>query len=203
MNRLIILFCLLLTGCAGANSVNSDYHGEDAGVLVVSEGTTASPLTFMLHYRIAGEAPAGVYGEGDGIISYTGGGLFADTPDFSDPEKGRVTIQHLKPGTYEIYDYEIYNGNVRFSPTKYFSIQFKIRPNQTTYIGHFQGTIRTQDTHFLGLQIALQRYFVVTDTQDRDVKIARKKEPNLPPVVNSVPDVSKIGLPEFRATEIP
>jgi hypothetical protein len=203
MKRLIVSICFLLAGCAGANSINSDYHGKDAGVLMVSESTTASPFAFMLHYRKTGDPSAGDQEGGDGMISYTGGGLFADTPDFSDPEKGRVTIQHLKPGTYEIYSYEIYNGNVVFYPTKNFSIRFAIRPDQTTYIGHFQGTIRTKDTHFLGLQIALQRYFVVTDTEDRDVEIARKKDPNLPPVVNSVPDVSKIGLPEFQAREIP
>lgn len=202
MKKLLIVACLLLSGCV-ADRVDSDYRGKDAGTLVFSEGNIGSTLISTLHYRKVGQSSGVTFG-GDGIIYNNPNSIFGYTPDFSGHETGQVTIQHLEPGDYEIYTYQIDGtGMVTLSwfPNKTFSIPFTIKPNQTTYIGDFE-CVALMGRSPLGLKLLAGGYFVVTDQHDRDIEIARKKEPGLPPVTISVTDVSKLDAPGLRTMEV-
>ncbi|MBI3676174.1 MAG: hypothetical protein HY243_06110 [Proteobacteria bacterium] len=197
MKKLAAIVCLFLTGCV-TDRVDTSYHGSDAGVLVFSAGSIAGKRGVQIFYRKVGQ-PSGVRGfGGDGSIYYNPGSIFTRDPDFTGHETGEVTVQHLEPGEYEIYTWQVAEGmgglgEVLWSPRSDFSLRFTVRPGQTTYIGDYA---RFQ---FPGAYTAFT--FVISDKHERDIAIAKKVEPNLPPVTIQVPDVSRLNEPSLLSKE--
>jgi hypothetical protein len=125
-------------------------------------------------------------------------------PDFNTGyETGKVQIQHLRPGKYEVYSFEFTGSSIgewiTWHPKKPFSIPFTINPGETTYIGNFARapSLGTQKASELGAA----GFFVVSDKHQRDIEIARRKRPDLTPVTVSVTDVSEFGVPFFLASD--
>ena len=188
MKRLLVALCLLLCGCSGV-PVDTNYRGADGGVLVFSAGYIGQPFNMDFLYKKVGTPSA--RGEGvHGRIHYNAS-LLARTPnDYEGKESGAVRVVHLAPGEYEVYTWEIstYGPIVDsdYWPKREFSWRFTIKPGETTYIGTYEvcppaGTVFDYAFKFL-----------VADRRERDLAIARKKEPGLPPVSFAVPDVSNI-----------
>jgi hypothetical protein len=196
----LALACLFSTECI-AGGIDSDYHGADAGVLVFSTSTLKIAMNFEFFYERVGQGldPRNSYDAG--LIECDCVGFWhpvmAD-PDYEGYETGKVQVQHLPPGDYEVYSY-FFGGTMGYSPRHAFSIPFTIRPGQATYIGNFArspslGTPMESRLGALG-------YFVISDQHERDITIARKKVPDLPPVTISVTDVSVLGQSELFAQD--
>lgn len=203
----VALACACLAGPASAGErVHEGYKGPDAGVLIFSSGSIGEESNFKLFYRKIG-APSGYRGfGGDGSIYYDTTSLFTARPaDFKGHEEGQVATTRLEPGNYEVYSYEIYAaggaGTLTWGPAHGdFSIPFTIETGKATYIGDFAG-IRLTGKGFFGAKVTAGGLIVVKDEQARDIPVAQKQMPDLPPVTVSVTDVSKLGEPALLAKE--
>ncbi|ESQ92984.1 hypothetical protein ABAC460_01665 [Asticcacaulis sp. AC460] len=204
--RLLIGALLCYAALAYPNSALAEkaYKGADAGYLVYSIGSY-TPMTFSFLYR---KIPAEVAPKwidrmycGCEKINWSRAADFPKDIDYSDNGSGFVVIRKLPPGQYEIYDYAI-NGmtmtlaTITWSSKTPLSIPFKIEPGKATYIGNFargcwcvrNGVPSESVYDYLG-------YFVISDQSERDIAIARSKEPTLPEISNSVWDVSQLHHP--------
>lgn len=208
-NNLGVVFaCVLLASQAAAGDrVHEGYKGVDGGVLIFSSGSIGEESGFKLFYRKVG-APSGYRGfGGDGSIYYDTRSLFISrSADFKGHEEGQVTTVRLEPGNYEVYNYQIYAAGgagmtLTWGPSHGdFSIPFAIETGKATYIGDFAG-IRLTAKDWLGAKVTNGGLIVVKDEQARDIPIAQKQMPDLPPVTVSVTDVSKLGEPALLAKE--
>ncbi len=193
---LAAMAALVLAGCAGG------YRGADAGALIYSSGSIGPESRFQLFYRTVGKSS----GYGHDSIDYDTHSVFARPADFTGHENGQVTTVCLRPGRYEVYNYEVYvpvydGGPLVFGPSKDFSIPFVIRPGEATYIGDF-AHVSLADEVVPGIVFTAAGGFVVTDKHERDIPIARKQDPNLPQTVGmSVTDVSTLGVPTLLSRE--
>jgi len=201
--RPIALVCALLFLTLPA--VAGDYTGSDGGYLVYSAGGIESGAMITLHFKRVATPDGTSVSDKQGAIGCRCVGVWSgkmSNPDYEGHETGKVFVRRLPPGRYEIYNY-LFSGSgpgaVETSSKNKFAIPFEIRPGDATYIGniawgHSLGT-RLEKTHgFTG-------YFVISDKSDRDLPIARRKQPNLPETRNEVFDVSTLDHPMFFATE--
>ena len=85
--------------------------------------------------------------------------------DWQDPA-GRLIIQELPPGQYEIYRYESRNGTLYSDG---FSYRFHVSPGVVTYIGG----ILLVSTSLLNNQ------FAIVDATERDLALLKQKAPAL------------------------
>lgn len=133
-------------------------------------------------------------------IANNPGSILEPNDDFTGRESGHVTVEYLEPGNYEVYSYDLFGGwgamQTVYSPKSDISIPFVIKAGEATYIGDFAGVRIKMGDKTAG-------YFVLTDKHDRDLDVARRHEPALPPMTVSVVDASKLGTPIFRAAELP
>jgi hypothetical protein len=199
LGKTALTAAILLAGCGTAEALDTSYHGKDAGALVFAVGTLdQGPEVDFFFRKVGHESPLShwlpVF---DGVISYKPGTFF-HTPDFTGHEEGDVKIDYLKPGDYEIFGYRDPMNGVRPSDT---SIPFTIRAGQTTYIGDFAGLTITRLGFLDGPVDGVA--FVISDKHERDLAIAGKKDPQLPPATLAVPDTSKLGDHSILATEPP
>jgi hypothetical protein len=196
MGSLSRLLCaaLFLSGCA--TQINTSYRGPDAGVLVASIGYTEPKGEFYDLFFAetgSGHKPWGVIG------IHTEPDIYR-TLDYTGRDTGSVDILHLKPGAYEIYRVEegpIGNSYISARP---FSIPFTIKPGETTYVGSYTGIMvgANEKTLFGDNLKPAGVYFVVSDKHERDIAVARRREPTLPPVTVNVPDPAQLPKPYFR-----
>lgn len=202
MKRLFLLaLCVLLAGCV-SNPVHRGYKGQDAGVLIFSAGAIGAPLDVDFYYRKLGQPSGYRTTGGDGSISYNPRLLLRGTLDYTGHEMGKVHVEHLEPGDYEVYTWSLVgNGMVSeldLMPHRGdFSLPFTIKPGQATYVGNFAAVAIGGE----GVPPGAIFYYVVSDKHERDIAIARQKEPNLPPVTIQVTDVSKLGEPSLLVKE--
>jgi hypothetical protein len=198
MKTLLVLALSLLAFAAPARA---QYNRPDAGWLVFSAGSIKRPMNFTFFYRKIGEE-SGLLGNTGGTIENSQSGLFAGDPDYAGREKGRVTVRRMEPGNYEIYRFSFLGtltvDGAPWPATREFSLPFTITPGRATYIGDFARAPSLGTP--LGKRLGASGFFVISDKHDRDIAIARKHEPALPPVTVSVPDVSTLG-PELQAQE--
>ena len=200
---------LCLSGCA-ADPVNSDYRGPDAGVLVYSMGTVEYPSNYDFRYRKSGGGRDSRFSAGsDGDMRCSCLGWFNTTmsdSDYTGREVGKVHIQYMPPGNYEVYAYDFVISSPLDStadfvgPEKDFSLPFTIKPGRATYIGNF-ARVRSQGTR-LHAKLGVTGYFVISDKHKRDIAIARKQDSGLPPVTISVTNVSRLGQKALLAKEL-
>ena len=183
MKTLMLLVLALGLAACSTNGVNTNYRGADSGALVFSTASVGDPQGFQFLYQMKGvraDCPV-VFCQGQMINNP--GSIAERREDFTGRESGWVNIHHLKPGTYEIYNFQVWRGNMfvaySLSLRKDFSIPFTIEPGRTTYIGQYAT---------VGRKEAQEVHFEVMDRSTRDLEIARKAEPTLPPVTIAVPD---------------
>jgi len=198
----LTLACLLVWPASASERINTNYRGPDAGTLIFSTSTLRISMNFSFFYKKKGDARDADSLDGAGDIVCRCVGLWH--PIMSDPdyntgyESGKVQIQHLPPGDYEIYTLN-FGGSlpglatVEWFPKKGFSIPFTIKAGEATYIGNFarHPSLGTP----LASQLGATGYFIVSDKSTRDIGIAKTRDPNLPPVTMSVTDVAPLRLP--------
>ena len=202
----VLAMFFVSAGAHAADRINSDYRGADAGTLIFSTGSVF-PMNFTFYYRKAGQGtdPTSIFGAGEIDCACVGfwHAQMSDPDYVGPPETGKVFVQHLPPGDYEVYTYgfsgTIIVASVSWSPRKVFSLPFSIKPGQATYIGNFvRGpSLGTKLEPTLGAA----GFFMISDKHERDIEIARRRDPGLPPVTVSVTDVSNMGDPMIFASD--
>lgn len=188
----------------GPGARAADYNGPDGGYLVYSVGSIAIPMNFAFRYRGLAPAP-GSSRAWTGMIGCGCVGAFGARSDFdfTGRESGKVKIERLPPGDYEIHDFgfggSLGSSVTGFSSGRPFVIPFTIRAGQATYIGSFARapSLGTSLQPVLGAA----GFFVVSDRGERDLAIARQRRPDLPVVTMAVADVSALGHPALRSSE--
>jgi hypothetical protein len=179
--------------------------GDAPGTLIYSIGSVDIAMNFEFGFRrtatLSGETVATPRGsmvcKCVGLIRPRPGNL-----DYYGREAGRVIVQSLPPGRYEIQDFgfsgTIVVAGVSWSSTTPFSIPFTIKPGEATYIGNIARapSLGTRLQPLLGAV----GYFVVSDQSARDLPIAQARDAALPPVRLEVTDVSGLGHPMLYAT---
>lgn len=194
MKLRIPALCLVL--CMTICAARADYRGADRGYLVFSVSSLGLKWGFGLKYRRLGDK------DDAGELSHEPDSLLSPKEDFSGHEIGRVEIQNLAPGEYEIHSfdtgYQTGVSGVSVKNAEEFSIPFAIRPGEATYIGNFGGVKLIQDNMMHGID---RVYFVVSDRHERDMEIAKKRQPELPQPAISVVDVEKLANPFFQTKE--
>jgi hypothetical protein len=128
--------------------------------------------------------------------------MFERNPDFEGRVSGIVTIDRLKAGQYEICALSIINGLKIAAPRKAISIPFAIAAGNTTCIGEFR-SVEIAGRGIFGITMPVAAYVVVSDEHERDIAIARKREPQLMPPTISVTDVSTLNEPMLHSREMP
>jgi hypothetical protein len=189
-----------------SRAADPQYPGEDAGVLIYSVGTLHIPMNFAFRYRRVASPSGGAASDWRGSIECRCVGFFRarrSNVDYDGPERGYVIVRRLPPGDYEVHDFgfsgSMGRAEVNWSSSRRFAIPFTIRTGEATYIGNF--------ARAPSLGTPLQRtlgaagFFVISDRSDRDIAIARQREPGLPPVRSSVFDVTTLGHPALLAHE--
>ena len=199
MGRLGIAAALLLIATAAARAETPD---PQKGTLVFSAGTVGGSFNFHLLYHTVGPGPVH-----EKQFRYSWGGSKYDHGlDFEGHETGLVWVEQLPPGDYEFYNFRIpYNVGIvekRLHLRQPFSIPFTIKAGQSTYVGDFSCT-RVEGKNVFGATETAGAYLVVSDKHERDIPVAQKLEPGLPPVTISVTDVSKLGEPYLLSKEPP
>jgi len=205
MRRLLAILSLLAIAACTTGLHVSNYAGPDAGYLVSSLG--AQPGTvyngYTLFYRRKDRSP-----EGNGKIWWGQANILEGRQlDFEDGTgTGIVDVRRMPPGDYEIFNFQIfYNaGNVQkfFSSKQEFSIPFSVRPGSTTYIGEYL-VAGVFGRNFFGMSLPGGGYFIISNKGDRDMAIAKRKEPALGPVQTAVVDPRLVGNPLIRASAFP
>lgn len=201
-----ILSFLALTSCA---TVDTSYKGVDAGYAVISLtmdheddffGVEAHFNTFELDFANNDTTVAGYqsfYRSKDGF----------DMPDPDIKDKNSQTfviVKPLQPGGYRIFSFLLKNtGNSTLSVwnKEAFSIPFEIKPNEYNYLGNYHGIATTKKALLFG-EVINGGYIVVSDYKNRDIKLARIKNPLLKEgdvVTSSVLDVQSMLNPLFAS----
>lgn len=193
---IVALFAgLFISGAANAQLFTHEYHGHDAGWLVLSissnKDANADPIT--LFYDQTGS------GSDHGSLQFS-------RPDWTDlsfgsadfhggDEVGDVVVRSLHPGTYQLDSFLTRMGGKNFGDT--FSIPFTIFPGQTTYLGNFR-FVSAKEKGFVGYLRARDFYFVVRNFARRDIGIADHKEhPPRGRVTVALPDLMAVNSPLF------
>ncbi len=200
----ITFFCF---AALADESIDTNYRGPDAGTLIFSTSTLTISMNFTFYYKKRSDVRDVKSRYGAGEIDCRCVGFWRakmSDPDYDTGyENGKVQIQHLPPGDYDVYTFTFGGsdilGSYSWYPSRGFSIPFTIKPGQATYIGNFARAPSLGTSFEANLGAA--GYFVVSDKHDRDIAIARKKDPNLPPVTISVTDVAPFDLPFLQAQD--
>jgi hypothetical protein len=193
---IVALFAgLLVSGAAQAQLFTHEYHGRDAGWLVLSvssnKDANADPIT--LFYDQTGD------GSDHGSLQFS-------RPDWTDlsfgsadfhtgDEVGDVIVRSLHPGTYQLDSFLTRMGGQNFGDT--FHIPFTILAGQTTYLGNFR-FVSAHEKGFVGYLRARDFYFVVRNFARRDIGIADHKDhPPRGRVSVALPDLMAVNSPLF------
>jgi len=196
---LAIVLALALPGCASSGYFSTNYEGQDTGYLVTSLG--AQTGTVYNGYSLFFRKRDGSY---SGKVFWGQANMFEDRKlDFEGGGKaGIVDVTRVPPGDYEIFNFQIfYNAGTAqqwFSSKQDFSIPFKIRRGGGTYVGEFIA-VGVKGKNFFGMEIPAGGYFEVSSRAERDIAIAKRKEPALRDVASAVANVRSVGNPLIKA----
>jgi len=172
----------LLTGPGKAASANSGREGK----VIVSLGMipTANYRFVSLNFRMRS-------GEHREDFSYhRDDTIFSSDRDYDDQsENGIVKILTLASGEWGIVGFSAYAGVTEFSPTEDVFVPFIVRPAETVYIGDYE-MMTKWGKNWLGMKMEYDPSFVVADKSQRDVAIAKRKDPSITNVTIAVPSIA-------------
>ncbi len=206
--HLIVVFALLLSGCATVDRIPTDYAGADAGKLILGMGaaTGTSYSSYSLLFRKRASSSNGEKAAGGRFTYYQTNIFYKQADDYhSSSESGVVLVHSLPPGEYEIYNFDIfYNGGTvqkHFESRVDFSIPFSIRPERATYLGNYQANKLTGKNIF-GLPLSAGAVFAVSDRLEAELPIAEAKVKSpLGKAQDATPQPSQIGNPFFASPQ--
>lgn len=189
---------------AAASGKERDYEGADAGYVVYAVGTTKIGMKFDFSYHRLATGEGQPVDDWDGTIKPTVGGaiyLKIKNPDFVGEESGHVVVRRLPPGSYEVNNY-YFSGflpgvaTYRWSPARPFSLPFRVRSGEATYIGSFMRSpsLGTSLQPVLGAA----GFFVVADRSERDLPIAAGRLGGSITINKEVTDVSTFESAALR-----
>jgi len=186
---------------------DANYAGPDGGYLVYSVGTIAIGMRFTFPYQRIALQDGSSADDWQGRISPKVGGFLTlkiKKPDFEGRQTGHVVVRRLPPGQYAVRDFQFSGqspggGGVHWSPSESFAMPFTIKPNQMTYIGSFMRapSLGTPLQPVLGAT----GYFIVSNKADRDLPIARERQPEMGQEHIQVTDVDVFGSEALRTRE--
>lgn len=186
---------LFAAGAAQAQIFTHQYHGDDAGWLVISisssKDTNADPIT-LFYDQVGGSDHGSVQFSRPDWTDLSFGSADFHTGD----EVGDVIIRSMKPGDYQLDSFLTRMGGRNFGDT--FRMPFTIRPGQTTYLGNFR-FVSAHEKGFVGYLRARDFYFVVKNFARRDIHIADHKDhPPRGRVTVALPDLVAVNSPLFQ-----
>jgi hypothetical protein len=200
---LTLLAAFLLSACGSIPDVRNEYQGPDAGRVAIDIGASANThySSYSLNFRKVGDKDA----EPNRFVYFQHNEFSAQKKDYDNSEEnGVVQSFRLPPGEYEIFNFDIFlNGGTvqkNFGSRKEFSIPFKVRSNETTYLGNYQANL-VMGTNFFGMSMAAGAVFVVADREKVDIELAKKRLSNVAfgPISNATPTAQSIANPFFVA----
>ncbi len=199
------LFALAVLAALLVLPNDASAQADDAqGTLIYSVGSVDIAMNFEFGYRRTATLAGDAVDDNRGVMVCRCVGFLRPRPsnlDYYGREAGRVIVQSLPAGRYEIYDFgftgTLIVAGVVWSSATPFSIPFTIHPGEATYIGSFARapSLGTR----LEPQLGAVGYFVVSDQSERDVPIARARHAALPAVREEVADVLSLGHPMLYA----
>jgi len=205
---IVAAFFLFVPSQLAARSLPKDYNGPDGGYLIYSVGDIRGGMDFSFNYHRLTLPDGAVANDWKSVIEpYLGGAIYLKikNPDFNGDETGHVIVRRVPPGSY-VVDGFFFGGQApggvsySWSSRVPFALPFRIEPGRATYIGSFMRSPSLGTP--LATQLGAAGFFVVADRSERDLPIARKKFPMLPPVTMEVTDVDKFGSAALR-TSVP
>lgn len=197
---ILAILHMSLVGCAATEKLA--YEGDDAGYVVVGIGARAGTeySAYKLIFRRIGNE------ESDRFVYFQRNMFYSEGNDYeSGAETGVVNVRKLAPGEYEINNVDIFfnNGYVQknFYLPEDISIPFTVAPGEVTYLGNFQANKVTGE-NVLGMTLPAGAFFVVTDREEDDIRIAEQKHPDIEGKVvqNEFSGEQYESLPNFRLT---
>lgn len=195
----LLLLAFLLAACKSDPDIEHEYQGTDAGRIVIAIG--AEPKTSYAYYSFIFRRVGGTERR---TMTYVQDKIGAPQKrDYDNAsENGVVLSFRLPPGQYEIYNLDIYMPGAmsytHYYANKDFSIPFSVRPNETSYLGHYQAN-RIMGKNLLGLPLPAGAVFVVSSKQLADIDLLKKRlsAAALGTIVDATPNPKTIGNPIF------
>jgi hypothetical protein len=183
---LIVLFITVLSGCAAtAPQLDTNYQGADAGKVFASistERTAYSVMSILVRSRTVTQEATNTP---TAALQYSLS--FSKSPDFHiGYEHGDVSILTLAPGDYEVFGFKmIQSGLVTVSASSdtLKPVPFTVRSGETHYLGGYRITVKNNS---FGLPSPFLPKIWIRDKLERDLPIARNKEPGMPSVVQKI-----------------
>ena len=116
--------------------------------------------------------------------------IFSSERDFDDQsENGIVKILTLAPGEWGIVHFSAYAGVTQFDSAEEVFVPFTVIPGGTVYIGDYE-MITKWGKNWLGMKMEYDPSFVVADKSQRDIPIAKRKDPSIANVTVAVPAIA-------------
>lgn len=206
LSWLVLLFAVFAAPSTGAAAKSqAQYDGADGGYLVYSVGTIRIGMQFTFPYRRIASADETPTADWKGEISPKMGGAWtmkAKNPDFQGFETGQIIVRRLLPGRYQIANFGFSGSGIGgvsyvWSSARPFALDFTVRAGRATYIGSFMRSPTPKEE--LRSTLGYAGYFLIADRSERDLPIARAKQPSLPDAIIEVTDVEAFGHPALRS----
>lgn len=126
---------------------------------------------------------------------------------FEDGKLQKVILIPLRPGQYEITggymvtDVGVATASYKSAPG--FAHPFEIRADEVTYVGSFLARVMMGE-NAVGMTIRSGAYYEISNQQQRDLALARSRDPSLPtdaPVTDAIPRPPQLAAGMFLFVE--
>ncbi|QJE74666.1 hypothetical protein HHL28_17795 [Aerophototrophica crusticola] len=202
MTRLVVLlFALLLGGCANVASSPTGYKGADAGYVALMASAASNNLYPHYIYKIrrrGDQTWSELLWRYDSLFSAVSYDI--DTPQ----EKGSIVLETLAPGDYTFFDVSLFTamgaGYGYISQRVPFEVNFTVRPGEVTYIGHYVAH-SVKGRSIFGISAAAGAVYAVRDGLEGDRKHILAKLPTPLPITAQVPDPRALNHPALRPAD--
>jgi hypothetical protein len=193
---------LLSFAVAACQSLPTPYQGADRGYMVASIVAPRSSTTYRryeFYFRPVGSELADVKAFKWAKLDV----LQQSVGDFETHERiGFVGVASLPPGKYEIFSFVAWNNSTpssALSPRGGLSIPFTVKAGDVVYLGEFY-SVATWGENIFGIRRPSAPYFVHSNQRERDLSIARGKDPSLPSSArNAITNAEALGTPFVRS----
>ena len=193
------------------------YKGDDVGFLIMSITTQGLTQQYVLRlsYRLVGAKANDMLIGGVKVLPLSKHDIQTShsklhgltnflmlTDDSDESEQGDVLIESLKPGRYEIFNADSFYSNGLSEHTSKLkndiSMPFEIKPGRATYLGEFKA-LAVYGHNLFGMSVPAGARYIVTDQNERDLIIAKRKNKAITETDIAVPNVDALNNPDFSS----